>query len=61
MTENFEEFDHHRHARDVRLGGDEIEELDHRGFRVDQALVHIDVDDLRAARDLIARNDERRA
>ena len=51
--------DHHRHAGDVGLGGDEVEELDHRGFRIDEALVHVDVDDLRAVRDLVARDDER--
>ncbi len=51
--------DHDRHASDIRLGGDEIEELDHRGLRVDQALIHVDVDDLRAIRHLIARDIER--
>ena len=55
----FRGVDHHRHARDVGLGGDEVEELDHRRFRVDQALVHVDVDDLRAVRDLVARDVER--
>ena len=29
----FRGIDHHRHARDVGLGGDEIEELDHRAWR----------------------------
>ena len=53
---NFEEFDHHRHAGDVGLGGDEIEEGHHRGFRVQQSLVHVDVDDLRAVFDLVARD-----
>ena len=52
----FRGIDHHRHARDVGLGGDEVEELDHRALRVDQALVHVDVDDLRAVGDLIARD-----
>ena len=55
----FRGIDHHRHARDVGLGGDEVEELDHRGLRVDQALVHVDVDDLRAVGDLVARHDQR--
>ena len=52
--------DHHRHACDVRLGGDEVEVFDHRLLRVDQALVHVDVDDLRAIGDLVARDVERR-
>ena len=55
----FRRIDHHRHARDVRLGGDEVEELDHHRLRIDEPLVHVDVDDLRAIRDLIARDDER--
>ena len=28
----FRGIDHHRHAGDVRLGGDEIEKIDHRLF-----------------------------
>ena len=32
---------------------------DHRRFRIEHALVHVDVDDLRAARDLLARDVER--
>jgi hypothetical protein len=51
--------DHHRHARDVGLGGDEVEEVDHRLLGIEQALVHVDVDDLRAVLDLIARHVER--
>ena len=52
--------DHHRHAGDVRLGGDEVQVVDHRLLRVDQALVHVDVDDLRAVLDLLARHRQRR-
>ncbi len=48
--------DHHRHARDVGLGGDQVEEPDHRRLRVEHRLVHVDVDDLRAAGDLLARD-----
>ena len=55
----FRRIDHHRHARDVGLGGDEVQELDHRLLRIEQAFVHVDVDDLRAHRDLIARDIER--
>jgi hypothetical protein len=52
--------DHHGHARDVGLGGDEVEELDHRLLGIEQAFVHVDVDDLRAVRDLIAGDVESR-
>ena len=52
--------DHHRHARDVGLGGDQIEERHHRRFGIEQALVHVDVDDLRAVLDLLARDRQRR-
>ncbi len=48
--------DHDRHAGDVRLGGDQLEEGGHRLVRVEQALVHVDVDDLRAVLDLLARD-----
>ena len=51
--------DHDRHARDVGLRGDEVQEAHHRGFRIEHALVHVDVDDLRAARHLLARDVER--
>ena len=46
--------DHHGHAGDIRLGGDEVEVFHHRLGRVDQALVHVDIDDLRAVRHLVA-------
>ena len=46
--------DHHRHAGDVGLGGDQVEEGDHRLLAVEQALVHVDVDHLRAVLDLLA-------
>ena len=52
--------DHHRHASDIRLGRDEIEELDHGSLGIDQAFVHINVNDLRAIGDLVARDLERR-
>ncbi len=55
----FRRIDHHRHAGDVRLGGDEIEELDHRGFGVDETLIHVDVDDLRPGRHLVAGDGKR--
>ena len=45
---------HHRHARDVRLGSDEVEELAHGLHAIDQALVHVHVDHLRAVLHLLA-------
>ena len=50
---------HHRHLGDVRLGSDEMQEVDHRLLRIEQAFVHVDVDDLRAVVDLLARDIER--
>ena len=41
--------DHDRHTRDLGLGADEIQERGHRLFRVEHALVHVDVDDVRPA------------
>ena len=53
---HFERVDHHRHARDVRLGGDQVQERHHRRLRVEHRLVHVDVDDLRAVLHLLARD-----
>ncbi len=52
--------DHHRHARDVGFARDQVQERHHRGFRFEKALVHVDVDHLRAVLDLVARDGERR-
>ena len=52
----FRGIDHDRNAGDVGLGGDEVEEGHHRGFGIEQALVHVDVDDLGAVLDLVARH-----
>jgi hypothetical protein len=52
--------DHHRHAGNVRLGGDALEEDGHRLLGIEQGLVHVDVDDLRAVFDLVARDPRRR-
>ena len=51
--------DHDRHARDLGLAGDEIQEADHRRLRIEHRLVHVDVDDLGAVLDLLARDAER--
>ena len=59
ITWNFEEFDHDGHAGDIRLGGDEVEEGHHRRLGIEQTLVHVDVDDLRAVLDLVARHLQR--
>ena len=55
----FRAVDHDRHAGDVGLGGDQLEEGDHRRLGVEQALVHVDVDDLGAVLDLLARDLDR--
>jgi hypothetical protein len=44
---------------DVGLGRDEVEEGGHRLLGIEQALVHVDVDDLRAVLHLLARDGER--
>ena len=56
----FRGVDHDRHARDVGLGGDQVEEGDHRLLGIEHALVHVDVEDLGAVLDLLARDLERR-
>ena len=48
--------DHHRHPADVRLRGDEVEVAGHGRLGVEQRLVHVDVDDLGAAVDLLPRD-----
>jgi hypothetical protein len=47
---------HHRHARDVGLGGDQVQEAHHGGLAVEHGLVHVDVDDLGAVLHLLARH-----
>ena len=46
--------DHHRHAGDVRLGGNEVQEAGHRLLAVEQVGVHVDVEDVGPALDLLA-------
>ena len=50
---------HHRNTRDIRFGGDQIEIIDHRFFGVEHALVHVDIEHLRAVFHLLARNRHR--
>ena len=51
--------DHHRHAGDLGLAGHEVQEAHHRRLAVEHRLVHVDVDDLRAVLDLLARDGQR--
>gem|GEM_PF-4809172 len=51
--------DHDRHARDVGLRGDQIQEANHRRLGIEHRLVHVDVDDLRAVFDLLACHGQR--
>ena len=52
--------DHQRHFGDVRLAGHHVDEAGHRRLAIDHALVHVDVDDLGAVLDLLARDFQRR-
>ena len=52
--------DHDRHAADGGLGRDQVEEAAHLVARLEQAVVHVDVDHLRAGLDLRARDRHRR-
>ena len=45
--------DHDRYATDVRLRRDQAQELDHRRFRIEEALVHVHVDHLGAVGNLL--------
>ena len=48
--------DHHRNTRDVRFCRDQFQERGHGVDRIQQPLVHVHIDNLRAVFDLIARN-----
>ena len=50
---------HDRHARDLGLGGDEVQERRHRLLALEHRLVHVDVDHLRATHHLAARDLDR--
>ncbi len=51
--------DHDRHARDLGLAGDQLEETLHGRGRIEHGLVHVDVDDLGAVFHLLARHRQR--
>ncbi len=55
----FRGIDHDRHTGDVGLGGDQTQERGHSGFRVEHALVHVDVEHVGAQLDLLTRDFER--
>ena len=48
--------DHQRYTRNVWLGSDSLDECGHRLMGVEQTFIHIDVDNLRAVFDLVARD-----
>ena len=48
--------DHHRDARDLGLGGDQVQERRHGLHAVEQVGVHVDVEHVRAAADLVGRD-----
>ncbi len=51
--------DHDRHARNVRLRGDQVEEPRHRRLGVEHAFVHVHIDNLRSVLDLLPGNNQR--
>ena len=48
--------DHDRHARDLGLGRDQVQERRHARLGVEHALVHVDVEDVGAAAHLLGRD-----
>jgi len=52
--------DHDGDARDLGLGGDEVQEMGHAGLGVEQAFVHVDVEQVGPRADLVQRDRERR-
>ena len=48
--------DHDREAGDLRLGCNDVQEGRHRGLGVEHPLVHVDVEDVGAAADLVERD-----
>ena len=50
--------DHDRHARNIRLRGDEVQETHHRRPGIEHRLIHVDVDHLGAVLDLLACHSE---
>ena len=57
----FRGVDHNRHAGDIRFTGNQVEETNHRRFGVEHPLIHVDIDDLRAAFHLLTGDVQRLA
>ena len=55
----FRAVDHDRNARDFRFAPDQVQEARHGRFRIDHSLVHVHVEKVRAALDLLARHGQR--
>ena len=55
----FRGVDHNRYPGDIRLAGDQIKETHHRRFGVEHPLIHVDIDNLRAAFHLLTGNVQR--
>lgn len=55
----FRGVDHNRYPGDIRLAGDQIKETHHRRFSVEHPLIHVDIDNLRAAFHLLTGNVQR--
>ena len=51
--------DHDRDARDFRFAADQIQEANHRRFRIDHPFVHVYVEQVRAALHLLTRDSQR--
>ena len=56
----FRAVDHDRHAGDLGLGRDVVEEVRHRSFRIEHPFVHVHIEQVRAAADLFERDRGRR-
>ncbi len=56
----FGRIDHDGYARNIRFTGDEAQELRHDRRRIEHALIHVHVDDLRAVGHLLPRDVDRR-
>ena len=52
----FRAVDHERHAGDLGLGRDVVQEFGHRALGIEHAFVHVDVDQVRAATHLVERH-----
>ena len=58
-TDQLRAVDHDRHSGNFRLGGDVVEKRRHRLLGIEHAFVHVDVEQVGAAADLIGRDADR--